>query len=132
MMRNSMAVVAGFATWSVLWLAVGQVAQRVAPNAFLEDGSIADGALIVVLVASVICSLVAGALAATIARRAWKPVSLALGGILLIVGVGVQASLWTTLPLWYHLPFLALLLPMTVIGARLAATEARPVAHATT
>ncbi|HEY5646107.1 MAG TPA: hypothetical protein VIS76_09210 [Pseudomonadales bacterium] len=34
------------------------------------------------------------------------------------VGVAVQSGFWETLPLWWNLTFLAMLLPMCVIGAR--------------
>ena len=46
--------------------------------------------------------------------------SAVLGLLLLVVGVGVQAAMWNLMPLWYHLPFLALLLPATLAGAALA------------
>ena len=36
---------------------------------------------------------------------------------LLAVGVPVQVSAWETLPVWYHLVFLAALVPFSVVGA---------------
>jgi hypothetical protein len=33
----------------------------------------------------------------------------------------VQASAWSALPLWYHLPFLALLVPACLLGGRMTA-----------
>jgi len=39
--------------------------------------------------------------------------------LLLIVGVIVQMGVWDKIPLWYHLTFWILLVPMTVLGGRL-------------
>lgn len=40
--------------------------------------------------------------------------------LLLLTGIGVQASVWTQMPVWYHLSFLVLVAPVTLAGARLA------------
>lgn len=42
---------------------------------------------------------------------------LALGGLLLLVFIPGHAMLWDKFPLWYHLVFLSLLLPLTWLGA---------------
>lgn len=50
------------------------------------------------------------------------------------VGVAVQASVGSALPLWYHLAFLALLAPATLAGALLrprGAASAAPSLEAT-
>jgi hypothetical protein len=41
--------------------------------------------------------------------------------LLLVVGIYFQSQYWHVMPLWYHLIFLALLIPMCFVGARLAA-----------
>jgi hypothetical protein len=41
-------------------------------------------------------------------------------GLLLATGLGVQSSAWSQLPVWYHLAFLALLIPGCLGGMRLA------------
>ena len=38
---------------------------------------------------------------------------------LLVVGVIAQVAYWDTLPVWYHLVFLASLIPMAMAGANL-------------
>ena len=38
---------------------------------------------------------------------------------MLAVGIGVQAGSWNLMPVWYHLTFLALLVPGALIGAKL-------------
>jgi hypothetical protein len=41
--------------------------------------------------------------------------------IQLAVGSAFEASYWDMTPVWYHLVFLALLVPTTVLGGRLRA-----------
>ena len=43
------------------------------------------------------------------------------------IGIFVQSGVWDQMPLWYHLPFLALLLPANVYGAWLRDAAGRRV-----
>ena len=38
---------------------------------------------------------------------------------MLVTGIAVQAGVWALMPVWYHLVFLALLVPVCLVGARL-------------
>jgi uncharacterized membrane protein YfhO len=67
------------------------------------------------LVRSVIVSIMAGFLAAVIARGN-RNAPLGLGILLLAVGVLFEVMAWNYLPWWYHVAFLALLIPMTILG----------------
>ena len=88
-------------------------------SAFDEGGSLtATGPLALSLALSVLCSLVGGFVTAKIANRSGAVVVLAV--LLLITGIGVQAGAWARMPLWYHIPFLILLLPVTIASGRLA------------
>jgi hypothetical protein len=116
-LRSLGAVIAGFAAWTVLWLASNKVATLAAPDAFDENGLTASsGILLAFLVASVVYSILAGWVTAAVAGRSEIGHAVALGIVQTIVGVGVQMSYWDAMPLWYHLPFLALLLPGNVLG----------------
>ncbi|MGD2109159.1 MAG: hypothetical protein PVI86_07180 [Phycisphaerae bacterium] len=120
MLRSIVSIVAGFVVWSVLWLVAGQVALGVAPAAFGENGATSHGGVLGgLLVASVICSLIGGLTVALIVRRSVTGHAVVLGVVLLAVGVAVQAQSWDAMPVWYHLLFLVLLLPLTVVGAQL-------------
>ena len=44
---------------------------------------------------------------------------MALGILQLVLGLAVTVGAYASAPLWYHLVFLALLIPGNVIGARL-------------
>ena len=47
---------------------------------------------------------------------------LILGVILLIVGIAVQIMFWNVFPIWFHLIFWALLVPMTILGGKMKTT----------
>lgn len=116
-LRNVLAVVAGFGLWSVLWVGGNALLTALMPGAFRADGSTSQtGALVLLAALSVAYSVAAGYLTATIAR-AIRPIPvLVLGGLLLIVGIVVEAGYWDVIPLWYHLTFLALLIPAALSG----------------
>jgi hypothetical protein len=42
-----------------------------------------------------------------------------MGTLLLATGIAVQASVWNLMPVWYHVPFLVLVVPACILGARL-------------
>ena len=116
-LRSIGAVLAGFATWTVLWLASNAAAVAVVPGAFDENGlTSSTGVLLFFLVASVVYSIGAGWVTAAVARGAEIAHTVALGIVQTLVGIGVQLAYWDAMPLWYHLPFLALLLPGNVLG----------------
>ena len=73
-----------------------------------------------VLILSMIYSVVSGWAAARIARERAFASSVALGVLLLVVGIGVQMQYWDVMPLWYHLLFLVALVPAVLLGYRLA------------
>jgi heme/copper-type cytochrome/quinol oxidase subunit 3 len=126
-MRPTLAVVLGFALWSALWLGSDQVFRSLWPAAYPEDPTTPVTAvlpLLAYLVASVVCSLAAGFSARKTAGSSSRAV-LVLALILLAVGIAVQASAWTTMPLWYHLPFLILLVPVCLAGGGLAGAPGR-------
>ncbi len=65
-----------------------------------------------------VVSLLAGFLAALIAGEN-KRAPLVLGLLLLALGLLKLAMSWAYVPIWYHVVFTAILLPMTMIGGRL-------------
>lgn len=131
MVRIILGVVAGFFVWMVLWGGSDTVLKAVSPDwwgknlkqmedmlstgqSFKTDSSI----LILTLFRSIVCSIIAGFAAAFVAKENTKSTFI-LGILLLAVGIFVQWIYWDVAPLWYHLPFLALLIPMTILGGKL-------------
>lgn len=122
MLRALAAVILGYILWTALWIAGNAVFFAEAANV-VSNGQRYEkpGPLIATLFLSVLCSTAAGITAAKIGgnRGRGRAMAMLLGVLLLITGIAVQATAWDLLPLWYNLPFLALLLPVTVIAARL-------------
>lgn len=99
-------------------------AQQRAFQAAVENGGqfTAETTLLVThIVMGAIVSAFAGFLAALIARENNRA-PLALGTLLLVFGVLKAVLSWQYVPLWYHVLFTALLLPMTMMGGKLKST----------
>jgi hypothetical protein len=131
MLRIILGVVAGFIVWMVLWGGSDTLLRAISPDwwgknlqgmedfaykqqPFKWDSTI----LIITLIRSFICSIIAGFTAALVAKENAKS-TLILGVLLLAVGIFVQWIFWEVAPLWYHLSFLILLIPMTILGGKL-------------
>ncbi len=117
MMRMIIGAVVGYAVWTAIWLAVNAtVFARVrealaARNAFTETGL-----LLGVLALSIACSLAGGVAAAIAGGESARGAMLVTALLLLATGIFVQAGIWSLMPVWYHLIFLALLVPVTLLG----------------
>ncbi len=120
MMKIILGIVAGFFVWSILWVGIDAVLKGVwtGYNESVEAMSFSPAMLIVPLILSAVCSIISGFVAALIARENSKS-PLILGVLLLVVGIFVQMAVWDKIPLWYHLAFWILLVPMTVFGGKL-------------
>jgi len=122
--RSILAVVAGVVLWSVLWVSFNMGMQAAFP-AIIDPTRYLDHVpvLITYIVVSFILSVAAGWVTALVAGR--KPVqhALALGVVQLMLGIGFEASYWSLLPVWYHVVFLALLVPGNLLGGRIRAAR---------
>ena len=71
------------------------------------------------LIEAALASVAAGAVTTWLAPSSrWAP--WAVGLIILAMFLPVHVSLWSKFPVWYHLSFLVPLVPLTVLGGRLA------------
>ncbi len=120
MLRIILGVIAGFFLWSILWVGTDAVLKAVwaGYKENVEAMSFSPAMLIVPLILSAVCSITAGFVAALIAGENSKS-PLILGALLLIAGIFAQMGVWDKIPLWYHLAFWILLIPMTVLGGKL-------------
>jgi len=120
MLKIILGVVAGFFIWSILWVGTDAVLKAVwaGYKENVEAMSFSPAMLIVPLILSAVCSITAGFVAALIAGENSKS-PLILGALLLIAGIFAQMGVWDKIPLWYHLAFWILLIPMTVLGGKL-------------
>lgn len=131
MVRIILGVVAGFIAWSILWIGSDQVLMSLSPGWYgahqlgMEKAMVntteftADATILVLhIVRSITISIVSGYLAAVIAGENNRT-ALILGALLLAFGLMVQIMVWNYMPVWYHAVFLLLLVPMTLLGAKL-------------
>lgn len=131
MVRIVLGVIAGFLSWMIVWVGSEKVLSAIWPEGFgvhqrafeaaIKDGGqfTADTTLLLthVVLGSVV-SLMSGFLAALIAAENTRA-PLILGILLLAMGLLKMVMSWPYVPLWYHVVFTALLLPMAIIGGRL-------------
>lgn len=131
MVRIISGVIGGFLAWAIAWFGGEQILSAIWPEAFgapqrafqaaIENGGpfTADTTLLLMhIVLGSIVSLMAGYVAALIAGGNERA-PLALGCLLMAFGLLKAAVSWTYVPLWYHVVFTALLVPMTIMGGRL-------------
>ena len=134
MLRIVLGVIVGFFAWAVVWFGIEQILSAVFPvwygapqHAFqqaVENGGqfTAETRLLLShLVIGSIVSLIAGFLAALIAAEN-KRAPLILGFLLLALGLLKATMSWPYVPIWYHVIFTAILLPMAIIGGKLKTT----------
>jgi hypothetical protein len=124
--RAILGVIVGYVVWTVLWLAGNNLLFAGAAEIVTGGRRLSNpGPLVGILVLSVVCSLAAGAATAAIANVRARASVLIMAALLLVTGIGVQASVWNQMPAWYHLAFLALIVPVCLAGSRLV-RAARP------
>lgn len=124
--RAILAVVAGAVLWAVLWVggtAGASAALGLAPGEPVTH----TGTLLGYIAYSVVLSLLAGYVAAALADSS-EPMTPVwwLAGLQLVLGILFEVSAWTMTPVWYHLVFLALVVPAVVLGGYLRAARASP------
>lgn len=131
MRRIVLSVIAGFFSWVIIWFGSEKVLSAIWPEWFgaqqrAFEAALTEGGqfnpdtkfLLTHIVCGSIASLLSGCLAALIAREN-KRAPLTLGFLLLAFGLLKAVMSWQYVPLWYHVIFTALLLPMAIIGGKL-------------
>ncbi len=132
-MRIVLGVIVGFISWIIVWVGSEKalsaiwpafgVHQKAFEGAIKNGGSFTaeTGPLFTHIVIGSIVSIMAGSLAALIAgENARAP--LVVGCLLLALGIAKAVMSWQYVPIWYHLIFTAILLPMAIAGGKLIST----------
>ncbi len=133
MVRMILGVISGFFAWALAWFGGEKIlsaiwpkfgAHQVAFQAAIEHGGqfTADSTMLLAhIVLGSIVSIISGFLAALIAGEN-KRAPLILGFLLLALGLLKLVMSWPYVPIWYHVVFTAMLLPMAIIGGKLKTT----------
>ena len=130
MLRIVLGVIGGFFAWVIVWIGSEKILSAIWPafgvhqRAFEE--AVKNGGqftadtkmLLTHIVLGSIVSVMAGSLATLIAGENTRA-PLVLGFLLLAVGLLKAVMSWPYVPIWYHVIFTAILLPMAIIGGKL-------------
>lgn len=134
MLRIVLGVIVGFIAWAIVWFGSETIISAVLPAfgehqaafqmAIEQGGPFTANAtfLLVHIVLATIVSVIAGYLAALVAGEN-KRSALILGLLLLAVGSLKAIMSWPLVPVWYHVIFTAILLPMAILGGKLKVTS---------
>jgi hypothetical protein len=119
--RTVGAVLAGAVVWALLWVGGTSALRAMLPDVLSAARVEHVGVLAALVVYSVGLSLLAGYTTARLSvtgaamrNTAW------LAGVQFVLGVIAETAAWQATPVWYHVVFLALLVPATLLGGRLA------------
>ena len=135
MLRIVLGVIGGFFAWLIVWVGIEKILSAIWPDWFgahqaafqaaIEHGGpfIPDSTILLVhIVLGSIVSVMSGFLAALIAGEN-KRAPLILGFLLLAMGLLKLVMSWAYVPIWYHVIFTAILIPMTIMGGKLKTTD---------
>ncbi|MEJ7847394.1 MAG: hypothetical protein WKF92_04805 [Pyrinomonadaceae bacterium] len=134
MIRIVLGGIAGFFAWVIVWVGIEKILSALMPEWYgapqlafqeaIENGGqfTAETRLLLshIVIASTV-AMISGFLAALVAREN-KRAPLILGFLLLAVGLVKVVMSWPYVPIWYHVIFTAILLPMAIIGGKLKKT----------
>lgn len=135
MLRIILGVIAGFFAWVIVWVGSEKILSAIWPEGFgahqrafeaaiiAKDGQFtADTTMLLIhIVLGSIVSVMCGFLAALIAGENIRA-PLVLGFLLVALGLLKAVMSWPYVPIWYHVIFTALLLPMAIVGGKLIST----------
>ncbi len=130
MLRIVFGVIGGFIAWLIVWVGSEKVIGAIWPafgvhqKAFEEaiknggEFTADTSALLTHIVLGSIISVIAGALSALIAGENSRA-PLFVGILLLAMGVMKAVMSWQYVPIWYHVVFTAMLLPLAIVGGKM-------------
>ncbi|MDH3225294.1 MAG: hypothetical protein OEO23_16355 [Gemmatimonadota bacterium] len=118
--RSILAVVVAWVLWTAMWLGGSAAAAAVFPRAVTVGQPLFHtGALMGFIAWSVVASVAAGYVCAFVKKEAPMPTVWGLAALQFVIGTAIEVSGWDNTPAWYHLLFLALLIPAIVWGGKL-------------
>ena len=130
MARGIASVLAGLVAWIVVATLVNLLLRLAWPGYAAAEPTMSFtlGMLGARLTTGALASIAAGFSAACVAKASMLPVKV-LAGLLLLAFIPVHYRLWDKFPIWYHLTFLASLIPLTLLGAIWKAKAAQTAAQ---
>src|SRR5829696_2597681 len=134
MLRIALGAIASFFAWVILWVATEKTLSAILPEwygapQFAFQNAVENGGgqftaetrlLLAHIVIVTIVSAMSGYLAALIADENLRG-PIVLGFLLLAMGLMKAYMSWPYVPIWYHVVFTAVLIPMAILGGKLKA-----------
>jgi hypothetical protein len=119
-MKTIFAGIAGYAVWTIVWF-LGNFGFRALAFTPKEPGARIEvpGALFALLLLSALASLSAGVVVRLISPS--KAASYLCAAALVLTCIAVQWGFREVFPLWYHVAFPLLIVPLLVLGRRIVA-----------
>ena len=131
MVRIVLGVIGGFIAWAIMWFGSEKILSAIWPGWYgahqlAFEAAVAKGGqftadttiLLMNIVRGSIVSVMSGFLAALIAGEHIRA-PLVLGFLLLAFGLLKAVMSWQYVPIWHHVIFTALLIPMAILGGKL-------------
>ena len=121
MWRTVASVVAGLTAWAAVVTILNFGLRATIPGYHAAEATLQFTLAMKIgrLIEAAVASLVAGTVVATVApANKWAP--WLAGLIVLALFLPVHVNLWTRLPVWYHLTFLVSIVPLFLLGGRIA------------
>ena len=127
MVRTIMAIMAGFAAFAAVAGIAALTARAGWPayTAVEKQRAYTLGMYLMRLAVGMVATLATGATTAWVDRGAKRTVLIA-GVLLLLISAVHHIRIWEQYPAWYHLFYLAYLIPLTVLGGNLFGTKEAP------
>jgi len=135
MIRIVFGVIAGLFAWAIAWLGSEKILSVISPDGFgahlraFQEAIVNGGQftadttiLLMNIVRGSIVSVMSGFLAALIAGEN-KRSPLVLSFLLVAFGLLIVVLSWPYVPVWYHVIFTAMLLPLTIVGGKLKTSK---------
>ena len=129
--KHIVGVVAGLMVWFVAAVAAGVLLRWLWPDYVAASGDMSFTLPMKLTRLSIgaLATFAAGAVTARIGRS--SRMAVVTGVLLLLIFIPEHISLWDKFPIWYHLTFLTSLVPLAVVGGRIANRQRRPVGNVT-
>lgn len=122
--RTIGAVVAGAVVWAVIWIGGNAGLAAALPDIVVMGEPLTHVPTLVGLVLfGAALSVLAGYTTAAVKGADPMGAVRALAGLQLALGLFFEVTSWALLPVWYHIVFLAMIVPATLWGGSLKATD---------
>ena len=138
MIRIILSTIASFIFWLVAWFALEALLSFVGPDWFgaqqsaFQNALVAGGEfnptpayLVAQIILASISTVLSGFLASMLAKEN-KRTSTILGVLLLSLGLVKVTMSWGLIPIWHHLVFLMILVPLAKVGGKLRTDKSEP------